>query len=61
MSLHDLRSLTPTLRSLARSGPPFAIRIVLIGWGCPGLEMVDLSERENGVWGRERRDRANTE
>ena len=23
--------------------------------------MVDLSERENGVWGRERGDRANTE
>jgi len=23
--------------------------------------MVDLSERENGLWGRERGDRANTE
>jgi len=45
----------------ARSGPPFIIRSVLIGWGLPGLQMVDLSERENGIWGRERGDRANTE
>jgi len=37
----------------------FLIRSVLIGWGCPGLQMVDLSEWENWVWGRERGDRAN--
>jgi len=32
-----------------------------MGWGCPGLQMVDLSERENRLSGRERGDRANTE
>jgi len=51
----------PQLRYFARTGPPFVIRSVLIGWGCPGLQMVDLSERENGLWGRERGDRANIE
>ena len=51
----------PKLRYFARSGPPFVIRSVFIGWGCPGLQMVDLSERENGLWGRERGDRANIE
>jgi len=29
--------------------------------GMPGLQMVDLRERENGLWGRERRDRKNSE
>ena len=28
-----------------RSGPPFVIRSVLIRWGCPGLQMVNLSEK----------------
>ena len=51
--------LSPKVRFLARSGPPFVIRSVLVGWGCPGLQMVDLSEQENGLWGRERGDRAN--
>jgi len=42
----------------ARSGPPFVIRSVLIGRGCPGLQMVDLSERKNRLWGeREGRSR----
>ena len=36
-------------------------RGVLIGLGCPGLQMVDLSERENGLSGTETGDRANTE
>jgi len=54
LCLHDLPPLSPKLRYLARSGPPFVIRSLLIGWGCPGLKMVDLSERENGLWGRER-------
>ena len=54
-------SLSPNLRFFARSGPPFVIRSVLIRLGCSGLQMVDLSERENGVWGRERGDRANRE
>jgi len=48
----------PKLRYFARSGPPFVIRSVLIGWGCLGLQMV---ERENGLSGRERGDRANIE
>jgi len=61
MCLHDLPSLSPKLCFFARSGPPFVIRSVLIGWGWPGLQMVALSERENGLWGREREDRANTE
>jgi len=61
LCLHDLSILSPKLRFLARSGPPFVIQRDLIGWGCPGLQMVDLSERENGVWGRERGDLANTE
>ena len=43
------------------SGPPFVIRSVLIGLGCPRLRMVDLSKGGNGVWGRNRGDRANTE
>jgi len=61
--LHDLRSLSPKVRYFARPGPPFVIRSVLIGWGwgCPGLQMVDLSERENRLWGRERGDRSNIE
>ena len=33
--LHDLPSLSPKLRYFARPGPPFVIRSVLIGWGCP--------------------------
>jgi len=61
LCLHDLSSLSPKLCFFARSGPPFVIRGVLIGWGWPGLQMVDLSERENRLWGRERGDRANTE
>ena len=61
LCLHDLPSLSPKLCFTARSGPPFVIRSVLIGWGWPGLQMVDLSERENRLWGRERGDRANTE
>ena len=61
LCLHDLPSLFPKLRYFALSDPPFVIRSVLIGWGCPGLQMVDLSERENGLWGRERGDRANIE
>jgi len=61
LCFHDLPSLSPKVRYFARSGPPFVIRSVLIGWGCPGLQMVDLSERENGLWGREREDRANIE
>jgi len=61
LCLHDLPSLPLKLCFFARSGPPFVIRSVLIGWGCPGLQIVDLSERENGFWGRERGDRANTE
>jgi len=48
----------PQTPFFSRSGPPFVIRSVLIG--CPRL-VVDLSGRENTVWGRERRDRANTE
>jgi len=59
--LHDLPSLSPKLCFFAHSCPPFVIRSILIGWGCPGLQMVDLSERENRLWGRERGDRANTE
>jgi len=47
-------SLSAKLRFFARSGPPLVIQSVLIGWGCPGLQMVDLSERENVLWGRER-------
>jgi len=61
LCLHDLPSLSPKLRYFARSGPPFVTRSVLIGWECPRLQMVDLSEREYGLWGRERGDRANTE
>jgi len=61
LCLHDLPFLSPKLHYFARSGPPFVIRSVLIEWGYPGLQMVDLSERENGLWGRERGDRANTE
>jgi len=54
-------SLSRKLRYFARSGLPFVIGSVLIGWRCPGLQMVDLSDRENGLLGRERGDRANTE
>ena len=61
LCLHDLPSLSHKLCFFARSGPPFVIRSVLIGWGCSGFQMVDLSERENRLWGRERGDRANTE
>jgi len=56
-----LFSLFPKLLFLARPGPPFVIQSDLIRWGCPGLQMVDLSEREKGVWRRERGDCANTE
>ena len=60
--LHDLLSLSPVNSVFfARSGRPFVIQSVLIGWGCSGLQMVNLSGRENGVWGRERGNRANTE
>jgi len=69
VNLLDLPSLSPKLcffllflmifcPLFARSGPPFVIRSVLIGSGSPGLQMVHLSERENGVWGRERGYRA---
>jgi len=51
----------PQTPFFARAGPPFVIRSVLIGWGLSGLQMVDLSERENGIWKRERGDRANIE
>jgi len=61
LCLHDLPPLSPKLRYFARSGPPFVIRSVIIGWGCPKLQMVDLSARESGLWGRERGDRANTD
>ena len=54
-------SLCPKPRFFARSGPPFVIQSDLIELGCPRLQMVDLSERENGVWRTERGDRANTE
>ena len=60
LCLHDPLSLSPKLRFFTRSGPSFVIRSVLIGWGCLGSQMVDLSERENGVWRKERADRANT-
>jgi len=53
-------SLSPNLRFVARSGPPFVVQRVLFGWG-PGLQMGDVSERENGVRGREMGDRANTD
>jgi len=61
LSLPDLPSLSQKLivSLFARSDPPFVIRSVLIEWGCPGLQMVDLSERENRAWGRDRGDRAN--
>jgi len=59
LCLHDLSSLSPKLRYFARSGPPFVIRSVLIRWGWLGLQILDLSERENGLWGRERGDCAN--
>jgi len=54
LCLHDLPSLFPKLRFIARSGSPFVIQSILIGWGCSGLQMVELRERENGVWGKER-------
>jgi len=54
LCLHDLPSLSPKLCFFVRSGPPFVIRSVLIGWGCPGLQTVDLSERENIDFGGER-------
>jgi len=53
--------LSPKVRFVARSGPPFVIRAILIQWERSGLQMADLNERNNGVWGRERGDRANTE
>jgi len=53
--------LSPKLRFLARSGPPFVIRGIPIQWERSGLQMADLNERNNGVWGSERGDRANTE
>jgi len=45
LCLHDLSSLSPKPRFFARSGPPFVIRSVLIGWGCPGSKMVDLTNK----------------
>ena len=47
----SLLSPTPKLHIFARTGPPFVIRSVLNRLGCRILQMVDLSERENGVWG----------
>jgi len=61
LCLHDILSLSPKLSFFARSGPPFQIRSVLIGLGCPKLQMVDLSERENRLCGGGRGVRANTE
>jgi len=54
LCLHDLPSLSPKLYYFDCSGPPYVIRSVLIGWGCPGLQLVDLTERGNGLWGREK-------
>ena len=53
LCLHDLPSLSlsPTLRFLARSGPPFVIRGIPIQWERSGLKMADLSERNNAVGG----------
>jgi len=57
LCLHDLPSLSPKDRfSLAL---PYVIRGIRIQWERSGLQMADLHERKNGVWGRERRDRAN--
>jgi len=49
VSLLDLPSLSPRLRFFARSGPlslarSFVNQSVLIGWVCPGLRMVNMSE-----------------
>ena len=54
-----ISSLSPKLRFLARSDPPFVIRG--IQWKRSGLQMADQNERKNGVWGREKGNRANTE
>jgi len=48
LCLHDLPS---KVRFLARSGPPFVIRGIPIQWERSGLQMADLNERNNGVWG----------
>jgi len=65
-------SLSPKVCFLARSGPPFVIRSVLIGWGHPGhphpmrtLRITnggpERAKKKNRVWGRETGDHANTE
>jgi len=51
LCLHDLSSLSPKFRFLARSGPPFVLRGIPIQWERSGLQMADLNERENGVGG----------
>jgi len=53
--------LSPKVCFLARSGPPFVIRGIPIQWERSGLQMADLNERKNRVWGIEKGDRANTE
>jgi len=45
----------------ARPGPPFVIRDIPIQKERSGLQIADLNGRKNGVWGRDREDRANAE
>ena len=59
LSLHDLPSLSPKLRFLTRSGRPFVIRGMPFNEDAPDYKW--RNERKNGVWGRERGDRANSE
>jgi len=61
LCLHDLPSLSHKVCFLALSGPPFVIRGIPIQWERSRLQMADLNERKNRVWGREKGDRANTE
>jgi len=63
LRLHDLLPLSPSQTPFLFCSLTSAICDPkrLIGWGCPGSHMVNLSERKNGVWGRERGDRANPE
>jgi len=51
--------LSPPPNSVFSLVPPFVMRSVLVGWGFLGSKMADLRERENGVWGRKRGNRAN--
>jgi len=59
LSLHDLLSLPQTPFSRSLRSIPFVIRG--IQWERYRLQMADLNERKNGVWGREKGNRANTE